>query len=52
MNPQAEELNSVINKTKPLLFDMFSNKGKEVYFPKKGILGQAAEAGEAFKDAL
>lgn len=59
MNPQAEELNVVIEKTKPVLFDMFSKKGKEVYFPKKGILGQAAEArgkkinatiGEAIED--
>ena len=43
MNPQAEELNSALKKH-PSLFPMLSEKGKEIYFPKKGILGQTAEA--------
>ncbi|MDO8480889.1 MAG: aminotransferase class I/II-fold pyridoxal phosphate-dependent enzyme, partial [Nanoarchaeota archaeon] len=43
MNPQAEELNTILKKH-PSLFEMFSENGKEIYFPKKGILGQTAEA--------
>ncbi len=59
MNPQAEELNVIINKHNPVLFNLFSEKGKAIYFPKRGILGQAAEArgkkinatiGEAIED--
>ena len=59
MNPQAEELNQIIEKLNPSIFELFSNKGKTIYFPKKGILGQAAEArgkkinatiGEAIED--
>ncbi len=44
MNPQAEELNVVIRHTSPPVFEMLSEKGKEIFFPKKGILGQTAEA--------
>ena len=44
MNPQAEELNQIIEKLNPSIFELFSNKGKTIYFPKKGIIGQAAEA--------
>jgi aspartate/methionine/tyrosine aminotransferase len=44
MNPQAEELNSVIQEKSTIIFEMLSEKGKEIFFPKKGILGQTAEA--------
>lgn len=59
MNPQAEELNLVISQHKPVILEMLSARGKAVYFPKKGILGQAAQArgkkinatiGEAIED--
>jgi aspartate/methionine/tyrosine aminotransferase len=44
MNPQAEALNSVIKQHSEIVFNMLSDRGKKIYFPKKGILGQSAEA--------
>ncbi len=44
MNPQAQELNEVIISKNPVVFDLLSEKGKNIFFPKKGILGQTAEA--------
>ncbi len=44
MNPQAQELNDVIIQKKPVVFDLLSERGKNIFFPKKGILGQTAEA--------
>ncbi|HJO01417.1 MAG TPA: hypothetical protein QF458_00700 [Candidatus Woesearchaeota archaeon] len=44
MNPEAEELNEKIKQNNPNLFSMLSEKGKNIFFPKKGILGQTAEA--------
>ncbi|WP_346863071.1 aminotransferase class I/II-fold pyridoxal phosphate-dependent enzyme [uncultured Draconibacterium sp.] len=44
MNPQAAELNSVIQEKSPVVFDLLSERGKNIFFPKKGILGQTAEA--------
>jgi aspartate/methionine/tyrosine aminotransferase len=44
MNPQAEELNKIIQSKKPVLFEMLSERGKNIFFPKKGILGQTADA--------
>lgn len=44
MNPQAEELNLVIREKNQVLYDMLSERGKNIFFPKKGILGQTAEA--------
>ncbi|MHA1144585.1 MAG: aminotransferase class I/II-fold pyridoxal phosphate-dependent enzyme [Candidatus Helarchaeota archaeon] len=43
MNPLANELNTLIQKHSPAIFEMLSNFGKEIYFPK-GILSQSAEA--------
>ncbi len=43
MNPLAIELNEIIQKANPHLFDMLSDVGKLLYFPK-GILTQSAEA--------
>jgi len=44
MNPQAAELNSIIQGKSPVVFEMLSERGKNIFFPKKGILGQTAEA--------
>ncbi|ASB47765.1 aminotransferase class I/II-fold pyridoxal phosphate-dependent enzyme [Alkalitalea saponilacus] len=44
MNIQAEELNKTLQEVNPALFDMLSERGKAIFFPKKGILGQSAEA--------
>ena len=44
MNPQAEELNVVIQAKNASVFEMLSARAKEIYFPKKGILGQTVEA--------
>jgi aspartate/methionine/tyrosine aminotransferase len=43
MNPIAQELNKAINGSNPHIFEMLSNMGKELFFPK-GILSQSAEA--------
>lgn len=44
MNPQAEELNKIIREKNPVVFDLLSERGKNIFFPKKGILGQTADA--------
>ena len=44
MDPQAEELNEVIKKSSKVVYELLSSKGKAIFFPKKGILSQAAEA--------
>ena len=44
MNPQAEELNSIIRENNPAVFELLSERGKNIFFPKKGILGQTADA--------
>lgn len=44
MNPQAENLNQVIRGKNPVVFDLLSERGKNIFFPKKGILGQSADA--------
>jgi aspartate/methionine/tyrosine aminotransferase len=44
MNPQAEELNKIIQAKHPVVYDLLSDKGKNIFFPKKGILGQTADA--------
>jgi len=45
VNPLAAELNDKIKRENPYLFDMLSDLGKELFFPK-GILVQSAEAKE------
>lgn len=47
MNPQAEELNKIIQEKSNVVFELLSNRGKQIFFPKKGILAQSAEAGKA-----
>jgi aspartate/methionine/tyrosine aminotransferase len=44
MNPLADELNKIIQEKNPVVFDLLSKKGKAIYFPTKGILGQTADA--------
>lgn len=44
MNPQAEELNKVIREKNPAVYELLSERGKNIFFPKKGILGQTADA--------
>jgi len=43
MNPIAQELNAAISTANPYIFDMLSDMGKALFFPK-GILSQSAEA--------
>jgi aspartate/methionine/tyrosine aminotransferase len=45
MNPLAAELNEVIQKANPHVYEMLSEVGKNLFFPK-GILSQSAEAKE------
>lgn len=45
MNPLATELNEIILSANPHVYDMLSEVGKRLYFPK-GILTQSAEAKE------
>ena len=44
MDIQAEELNKIISQNHPVVLEMLSSKGKNIYFPKKGILAQTADA--------
>ncbi len=44
LNPQAAELNQQIQESNPHVFSLLSDKGKTIFFPKRGILGQTAEA--------
>lgn len=44
MNPQAQNLNEVIISKNQAVYDLLSERGKNIFFPKKGILGQSAEA--------
>ncbi|WP_168122772.1 aminotransferase class I/II-fold pyridoxal phosphate-dependent enzyme [Paenibacillus sp. HB172176] len=44
MNPLAEQLNETLQKENPHIFAMLSKLGRDLYFPKEGILSQSAEA--------
>jgi len=44
MNPQAQALNDIIFQINPVVFDLLSQKGRNIFFPLKGILGQTADA--------
>lgn len=43
-NPLAEALNNDLRASAPEVYSMLSARGKSIYFPHKGILGQTAEA--------
>lgn len=45
MNPIAQELNDIIKASNPYIFEMLSDMGKALFFPK-GILTQSAEANQ------
>ena len=45
MNPLAKELNNIITEINPYVYEMLSEVGKKLFFPK-GILSQTAEAKE------
>lgn len=47
LNPQARELNESLNNEHPQVYSLLSKRGREIFFPKKGILAQAAEAKNA-----
>ncbi len=44
LNPQATELNTIIQQNSPAVYDLLAKKGQAIYFPKKGILAQGAAA--------
>lgn len=43
-NPLAEALNDALSADGASILQMFSQKGKAIFFPSKGILGQGGEA--------
>ena len=44
MNPLAVELNEHLRTEAPVVFGLLSQKGRESYFPKTGILSQSMQA--------
>ncbi len=44
INPQAQSLNETIKSISPKVLNLLSDRGKNIFFPSKGILGQSAEA--------
>jgi len=44
LNPEAEELNNIIKENSRVVYELLSERGKAIFFPKKGILTQTAEA--------
>lgn len=49
MNPLAQQLNDTIAKENSHVYEMLSDLGKQIYFPKVGILSQSAEAKQKAK---
>ncbi|WP_028547534.1 aminotransferase class I/II-fold pyridoxal phosphate-dependent enzyme [Paenibacillus sp. UNC451MF] len=49
MNSLAQQLNDTIAKENPHVYEMLSDLGKQIYFPKVGILSQSAEAKQKAK---
>ncbi|MDP3980211.1 MAG: aminotransferase class I/II-fold pyridoxal phosphate-dependent enzyme [Chlamydiota bacterium] len=44
ITPQAEKLNQTISTESPVVFELLSDRGKQIFFPHEGILGQTVEA--------
>jgi len=44
LHPLAEEANVMIRNANEAVFEMLSERGRAIYFPKTGIVGQSAEA--------
>lgn len=40
----AEELNTAIHTSNPVLLELLSERGRAIYFPKAGIIGQTTDA--------
>ncbi|MFD1989062.1 aminotransferase class I/II-fold pyridoxal phosphate-dependent enzyme [Paenibacillus nicotianae] len=49
MNPLAGQLNEKLKTDSPHIYEMLSTLGREIYFPKEGILSQSAEASSQAK---
>lgn len=44
MNPQAVELNSILEKEGRSAYKLLSRRGKAIFFPRKGLVAQGLEA--------
>lgn len=44
MNPQAEALNNSIKVINHSVYDLLSEKGRNIYFPSKGLIAQGLDA--------
>ncbi len=44
MDRQAQELNQTLQSQSQTIYNLLSKKGREIYFPKAGILSQSADA--------
>ena len=44
IDPEAELLNKTIRETHPVIFRLLSEKGKRIFFPRKGTIQQGSEA--------
>ena len=44
IHPLAQTLNDTLNANNAIAYTLLSQKGRGIYFPSKGILGQSAEA--------
>lgn len=44
MNPLAQKLNETLAQENAHVYEMLSELGRQIYFPKEGILSQSAEA--------
>lgn len=44
MDAQAAALNQIIQQVNPSVYEMLSSRGKNIFFPKLGILSQSAQA--------
>lgn len=44
LNQQAIELNEIIKRNSKSVYELLSDRGRSIYFPKEGILSQSAEA--------
>jgi aspartate/methionine/tyrosine aminotransferase len=45
MNALVRQLNETLQRENPHVFEMLSELGKKLYFPREGIISQSAEAG-------
>ncbi len=44
MNPQAAALNEVLESRSPAVYSLLSEKGRNIFFPKKGLVMQGQDA--------